>query len=247
MQSFSLRGKTILITGASSGIGKQTAITASEAGAHLILTGRDENRLKETLEAISTKGEIIIGDLTDESDRLKIADACTSLDGIVHGAGVVKPFPTKYIGQKNLDEIYQINYEAPVFLMSALFQKKKINKEASIVFLSSVSSNFPHKAGALYSGAKSALNAYSKVLALEYAPQKIRSNAILAAMVKTPMFYEAEAAVSKEKMDEHGSHYPLGFGEPIDVARCAVFLLSPASKWITGTEIVMDGGLTAGT
>ena len=112
--------------------------------------------------------------------------------------------------------------------------------------MSSISSHFAHKGGALYSGSKAAVNAYSKTIALEYASQKIRSNVISAAMVKTPIFDEAEKAVSKEMMDKHGEHYPLGFGEPEDVANAILFLLSNAAKWITGTELVMDGGLTAG-
>jgi len=112
--------------------------------------------------------------------------------------------------------------------------------------MSSISSQFPHKGGALYSGTKAALNTYSKTIALEYATQKIRSNVISAAMVRTPLFDDAEKAVTKEMMDKHGEAYPLGFGNPEDVANATLFLLSGASRWITGTAIVMDGGLTAG-
>ena len=112
--------------------------------------------------------------------------------------------------------------------------------------MSSISSQFPHKGGALYSGAKAAINTYSKTIALEYAIKNIRSNVINAAMVKTPIFDEAEKAITKKMMDKHGERYPLGFGSPEDIANAIIFLLSDGSKWITGTEIKMDGGLTAG-
>ena len=130
--------------------------------------------------------------------------------------------------------------------MSKLFKARKLNKSASIVFMSSIASFFSYKGGGLYASSKAAINTYSKTIALEFSQQKIRSNVICAAMVKTALFNDAEKVVSKEMMDKHGEHYPLGFGEPEDVANAIIFLLSDASKWITGTEIVMDGGLTAG-
>jgi NAD(P)-dependent dehydrogenase (short-subunit alcohol dehydrogenase family) len=247
MSPFELNGKTILVTGASSGIGRETAICIAKMGGTLILSGRNKERLSETMAALAGSGHAIIpADLLEEEQIDRLVDEVAQLDGIVHSAGIVRPFPIKFIGKRQIDELYNINYTAPVLLNSKLFKRKKINDEASIVFMSSISSQFPHKGGALYSGAKSALNAYCKVIALEYAAKKIRANYISAAMVKTPLFDEAEKAISKEMMDAHGSHYPLGFGEPEDVAHAVVFLLSSASRWITGTGIVMDGGLTAG-
>lgn len=247
MNPFSLENKTILITGASSGIGAKTAEVVANLGATVILTARNEERLNGVLEKLP-KGEhqIILADLTDEEALKEIVNQIPNIDGIVHSSGIVKHFPVKFIGQKQIREMFANNYEAPVILTSSLLKSKKVNKGASIVFMSSVACNFPNKGGALYSGAKAAINSYSKTLALEHAPQKIRSNVILAAMVKTPLFEEAEKTVTKELMDKHGEQYPLGFGEPEDVANTIAFLLSPASKWITGTGIVMDGGLTAG-
>lgn len=248
MNPFSLENKTILITGASSGIGAKTAEVVANLGATVILTARNEERLNEVLNKLP-KGEhqIILADLTDEEAINEIVKQVPNIDGIVHSSGIVKHFPVKFIGKKQIREMYEINYEAPVVLTSSLLKSKKVNKGASIVFMSSVACNFPNKGGALYSGTKAAINSYSKTLALEHASQKIRSNVILAAMVKTPLFDEAEKTVSKELMDKHGAQYPLGFGDPEDVANTIAFLLSPASKWITGTDIVMDGGLTAGT
>jgi NAD(P)-dependent dehydrogenase (short-subunit alcohol dehydrogenase family) len=247
MTPFTLENKTILITGASSGIGAETALTVANAGAKLILSGRDEAKLKSVLVSLPEGDhQIISADLADSEAIKALVEQVEVLDGVVHSAGIVRPFPVKFIGQKQIDEMFGINYEGPVLLTSQLFKAKKINHGASFVFMSSISSQFPHKGGALYAGSKAALNAFSKTIALEYATKKIRSNVISAAMVRTPIFDEAEKAISKEAMDKHGEHYPLGFGEPEDIANAMLFLLSDGSKWITGTELVMDGGLTAG-
>lgn len=247
MNPITVLNKTILITGASSGIGAEAAILLANNGATIILSGRNEERLKAILEKLPAGNhKIITAELTDSSDIDSLVQSIKTLDGIVHSAGIVKPFPVKFINTKQIKQLFGINYEGPVLLTSRLFKAKKISNGASIVFMSSISSKFPHKGGALYSGSKAALNAFSKTIALEYAPQKIRSNVISAAMVKTPLFDEAEKAITKEMMDKHGEHYPLGFGEPEDIANAMLFLLSDASKWITGTELIMDGGLTAG-
>jgi len=247
MNPYSLANKTILITGASSGIGAKTAVTCAKMGATVILSARNEQRLEETFRQLPEGDHTIIAaDLTDKVAIQQLIKEMPAIDGLVHSSGIVRPFPIKFIGEKQLNEIFGINYQGPVLLTSQLFRAKKINKGASLVFMSSISSKFPHKGGALYSGTKAALNTYSKTIALEYAPQRVRSNVISAAMVKTPLFEEAEKAITKEMMDKHGEHYPLGFGTPEDIAQAMIFLLSDASKWITGTELVMDGGLTAG-
>jgi len=247
MNPYSLKNKTILITGASSGIGAEAATTVAAMGARVILSARNQARLEETLQKLP-KGDhrVIPADLTDLEAIKHLVSEINTLDGVVHSSGIVRPFPIKFIGVKQINEMFGINYQGPVLLTSQLFRAKKINKGASLVFMSSISSQFPHKGGALYSGTKAAINTYSKTIALEYAPQRIRSNVISAAMVKTPLFEEAEKAITKEMMDKHGEHYPLGFGTPEDIANAMVYLLSDGSKWITGTEIVMDGGLTAG-
>ncbi len=247
MNPFSLENKTILVTGASSGIGEQVAISIAELGAKVILSARNIERLEGVLAKLKgSEHEIIPADLTNEEEVIDLVNKVEELDGFVQSSGIVRPFPVKFIGQKQINEMFGVNYQAPVLLVSKLFKSKKIKPKASLIFMSSISSHFPHKGGALYSGSKAAINSYSKTIALEYAPQQIRSNVISAAMVRTPLFDEAEKAVTKEMMDKHGEHYPLGFGEPEDVANAIIFLLSDASKWITGTELVMDGGLTAG-
>jgi NAD(P)-dependent dehydrogenase (short-subunit alcohol dehydrogenase family) len=247
MDQFQLNDKTILVTGGSSGIGRQTAITISQMGGKVIVSARRADELDKTLSMLSGDGHSkIVADLTDEAQIDQLVDQLNPIDGLVHSSGIVKPMPVKFINRKHIDEMYGINYIGPVLLTGKLFKKKKIAAGASIVFMSSISSHYAHKGGALYTGSKAGLNTYSKVIALEYSMKKIRSNVISAAMVKTPLFDEAEQAVTVEMMEKHGASYPLGFGEPEDVANTAVFLLSNASKWITGTHIVMDGGLTAG-
>lgn len=247
MNPFSLENKTILITGASSGIGAQAAITCAMMGATVILTARNETRLNETRAQLPQGAHRIVpADLTNATDIQNLVDSIETIDGLVQSSGIVRPFPIKFIAEKQINQMFGTNYQGPVLLTSKLFRAKKINQGASLVFMSSISSKFPHKGGALYAGSKAALNAYSKTIALEYASQHVRSNVISAAMVKTPLFDEAEKAITKELMDKHGEHYPLGFGDPEDIANAMVYLLSNASKWVTGTEIIMDGGLTAG-
>ncbi|MBA3971630.1 MAG: SDR family oxidoreductase [Bacteroidetes bacterium] len=245
-QPFSILGKKILITGASSGIGAQTAITASKLGAVLIITGRDSGRLETVLNKLEGKGhQAIATDLNLDTEAL--INACEGLNGIVNCAGVTQHLPIKFIDKAAIESVFNINYTAPVVLINQLFKKKKISAGASIVFLSSLASIYPFKGGTLYSGAKGAIDNFSKTIAIEFAPQKIRSNTINAGMVRTPLLDGASETISKEAMEAHEKGYPLGFGDPEDIANMAVFLLSDASKWVTGTSIIMDGGLTAGT
>lgn len=243
MTAFHLNNKTILITGASSGIGQQTAINISQMGGIVILTGRNLENLNKTLSLL--KGEnhqIISADLLVEAERNQLIEKLPMLDGIVHSAGTVNPFPIKFIDQIKINETLNINYEIHVLLMAGIMRKKKLNAKASIVFLSSISGQHPHKGGALYASSKAAIEAFSKVVALELYPQGIRSNCISPAMVKTPMYEIAEKGMSKESMDEHVKQYPLGIGYPEDIANSIVFLLSDASRWITGINITLDGG-----
>ncbi|MCX6294653.1 MAG: SDR family NAD(P)-dependent oxidoreductase [Bacteroidetes bacterium] len=243
---FSLEGKKILVTGASSGIGAQTAICVSQMGATLIITGRNEENLKKILKQLHGEGhQAIVADLCDDIEPL--INSCQLLDGIVNCAGITKHLPIKFIDRKAIDQIFDINYTGPVILINRLFKLKKINPGASIVLLSSLASMFPFKGGTLYSGAKAAIDIFSKTIAIEFSSQKIRANTVNAGMVKTPLLNSAEETISKEAMQTHEKAYPLGFGETTDIANMCVFLLSDASRWITGTNIVMDGGLTAGT
>ncbi len=243
MNDFNLTEKTILITGASSGIGKQAAITISNHGGNVIITGRNEKRLQQTLNNLNSGDhKLFTADLKNSGDIDALLEKMPELNGVVHSAGITALLPAKFIRQQDIDEMFDINYNVPVLLTSQLLKKKKILSNSSIVFLSSLATKYPYFGGSLYSSTKSAIESYSKVLALELASRKIRSNCLLPSFVQTPMVEEAEKTISKEVLDKFEKMMPLGFGEPDDVANAIVFFLSDASKWITGTNLVLGGG-----
>lgn len=242
---FSLENKRILVTGASSGIGRQVALSANEAGAHVIITARDETRLNETASHIKNKNvSIILCDLTnDELIKTQFGNI-DPIDGIVHCAGLVSPFPTQFLARKHVMETFNTNFIAPVLLNSFLQHKKKINKNASLVFLSSISVEFPYEGGSMYSASKAAIEAYSRSLALELVKNKIRSNCIAPALIKTPMYENAEKNMINSSMSDLVTEkYLLGVGVPTDVANLTTFLLSDAARWITGKKFTIDGGV----
>jgi NAD(P)-dependent dehydrogenase (short-subunit alcohol dehydrogenase family) len=240
---FHLNNKVILITGASSGIGSQIAISVSQMGGKVIITGRDEGRLQETYNQLDGNGHVMLtADLKDPVQVEKLIESLPQLDGLVMNAGAVEAYPIKFLTVDKIKDTFNLNFDAIVLLIAGITRKRKLNKEGSVVFISSISSRFPPKGGAMYSSAKAALQTFSKVVALENSIQKIRANCILPGMVKTALYDEVEKTVTKESMDAHIASYPLGVGYPEDVANAAVFLLSDASRWITGTNLVIDGG-----
>lgn len=244
---FHLHGKLILVTGASSGIGRQVAISVSKMGGNCVLTGRNEAALQETLSQLEGNGhQILAADLSDAKSRDEFLADVPAVDGLAHCAGNVKAFPIKFLDQKHIDEMMKLNFEAPVLLIAGMLRGKKINKNASLVFLSSISSQFPPKGGSMYGSSKAALESFVKTLAQEVVPQGIRANSISPGMVRTPLYDRAEEAVSKEHMDKHMAGYPLGAGDPEDVANAVIYLLSPASRWVTGINIILDGGFLSG-
>jgi NAD(P)-dependent dehydrogenase (short-subunit alcohol dehydrogenase family) len=242
---FSLTGKNILVTGASSGIGKKTALTIAGMGAKLFLSGRDTARLEATLNELEGKNHAIRpADLTNEQHVDALVNAVSGLDGVVLSSGITKTLPFKFISAAELDSIMQVNFSAPVLLLSKLIKLKKINKGCSIVFVSSIGGNFiGAKGNAMYSASKGAINAIQKVLTLELAPQKIRVNNVSPGMVRTEM-WENSTTFTVEQITEDEKKYPLGYGETSDVANAIVYLLSDASKWVTGISLVLDGGFS---
>jgi len=241
---FHLTDKIILITGASSGIGRQAAIACARMGATIILTGRNAERLNETHKQLTgSNHKIIPCDLLEEADINKLVADCTQLDGVVHAAGIVKPFPIQYLTTQKINETIYTNFYTAVQLTTSLFKTKKINKGASFVFMSSISGQYPQKGNSMYGASKAALEAFTKTVAAEYAHKQIRANYISPAMVKTPMYDYSGAGAFAEVLDEHVQKYPLGVGYPEDIANAIIFLLSPASRWITGISLIMDGGL----
>lgn len=242
---FSLINKIILVTGASSGIGRQICVSLADAGATVIATGRDENRLAETQSMLTGKNHLILPfDLTELSLHKELVDKLPSISGIVHSAGIARYIPFKAISEKELRQTQLLNYEAPILLTQKLLKYKKIEKKGSIVFIASISGLIGTVGNTIYAGSKAALIAASRALAIEIAGQEMRANCISPGMVMTPLTVKIEDTVSSEAFKENEKLHPLGFGTPEDVANACLFFLSDASRWITGTNLIIDGGYT---
>jgi len=245
MSLFSLENKRILVTGASSGIGREIAQQVNAAGAHVIITGRNSEKLNETSSDFKPGTYTsIVCDLTNEQEIATRFKDLEPVDGIVHCAGIVVPYPTAFLNRNKINETFDTNFIAPVLLNAFLQHRKKINKESSLVFMSSISVDFPYEGGAMYACSKAALEAYRRSLALELVKQKIRSNCIAPALIKTPMYERADKNMFDVSIDERvGARYLLGIGMPADVAGLTMYLLSDASRWVTGKKFTIDGGL----
>ena len=242
---FSLEGKVILVTGASSGIGRGIAIECSKMGAQLIISARNQTRLNETLHLLEgSDHKLVLADLADDQGIASLTDQLPPLDGVVHVAGIVKPKPFKFLNRKELDEIMNINFFGPTILTNNLIRKNLIKRQASVVFISSISGvNCSYIGGSAYSASKGAINGIVKGIALDLAPKAIRVNTIVPAMVETNIL--EGSGISEEELIEDRKRYPLGrYGKPEDVAYACIYLLSDASSWVTGSNILLDGGYT---
>lgn len=247
---FTLAGKQILVTGASSGIGKGIALACAKMGATVIVTGRNVERLNETLNQMidstsslqaSVEHKAISADLTKAEDIDRLVSELPKLDGLVQCAGVGSRVACKMMTQADIDHIMKPNLEAPVLLQAAILAKKKINKAASIVYIASRAANAPTVGNAIYSASKGAIISYSKCLALELAPRQIRVNCICPAMVWTDLIIQD--GLTKEEMEEAQLKYPLKrYGQPEDIANLAIYMLSNASAWMTGSAVDLTGG-----
>ncbi len=239
---FSLSGKTILVTGASSGIGQAIAVSVSKMGATVVINGRNISKLEKTLSLLAGKNNsIIVADLTNGEDIAKLADSVPQLDGIVLCAGIGYRMPAKMLTENDIDTVMRANFNGAVLLQAALLQKKKVKKDSSIVFIASKAADYPSLGNAVYSASKGALISYARCLALELAPRGIRVNCICPAMVWTDLVMQNEVTVDQLKSSE--LNYPLKrYGKPEDVAYLAVYLLSNASSWMTNSCIDLTGG-----
>jgi len=241
---FSLSGKTIFVTGASSGIGRSIAVECSKMGANLVITGRNESKTHETFCLLQGEGHSqVIADLTRTEDVNKIISDINSIDGIVLNAGALKTVPVKHITSEAIQEIFDVNIISSIRLIQGLLKQKRINKGSSIVFISSISTTNVKIGNSLYSASKGAVNSFAKALALELAKQTTRVNVIQPGFIKTNIMYKS-GAITDDQFDEHIKAYPLGAGEPLDIAYATVYLLSNASKWATGSVFTIDGGFT---
>lgn len=240
---FTLAGKQILITGASSGIGRAIAIACAQMGASIIITGRNLARLNETLDACNNgiEHKLIVADLTVMSDVENLISQIPKLDGFVQCAGIGSRVFCKAVKKKDIDYIIKPNLEAPILLQSEMLRKKKLNKGASIVFVASAAASIPVIGNAIYSASKGAIISYAKCLALELAPRQIRVNCVCPAMIWTDLILQE--GTTKEELEEKQLKYPLKrYGKPEDVAYLTIYLLSDAASWMTGSSIDLTGG-----
>lgn len=244
---FSLEGKSILVTGASSGIGRGIAVACAKMGAKVVLSGRNETRLQETLDLLEGEGHVVLGgDLNSEDTRKELVEKMPALDGVTYCAGISQIQMAKFMDQSSLEDIFQTNVFSPLMLNTLLLKKKKIKKNSSIIFISSISGVYRSQIGeGSYGATKAALAGFVKSLALELSAQGIRVNTIHPGVVETPLLEVSNGTFGEEELEALRQKYPLKrFGKPEDIAYCAVYLLSDASGWMTGSNILIDGGFT---
>ena len=247
MPQFPLKGKIMLVTGASSGIGRGIAIACANAGARCILVARNEERLEETKSQCIGDGHYIEPtDITDFEAVKSLVNRIPAIDGLVQCAGISdKHTPLKFLSPRFVDQLLDVNLKAPILILASLDKCKKLNRGASVVMMSSIASFHSTPAHSLYAATKGGITAFVKGAALDLAGKKIRVNAIAPGMVNTPLIDFSN--ISEEQRKENESRYPLKrYGEPSDVAGAAVYLLSDSASWVTGQQFVVDGGITIG-
>lgn len=245
---FSLEGKTVLVTGASSGIGRGIAVECSKMGSKVVINGRNKERLQKTFDQLEGEGHVqIVADLSKQEDIERLANEVPELNGFVNSAGVPKICPVKRIDRQTLEEIMNVNAFGPILLTSQLLRKKKLQKKSSIVLIASISGVCMANTGeGPYAATKAALAGYTKTAAFELAAQGTRVNTICPGLVPTEILTLSNEMFSEDQLKEtmYG-RYPLKrVGTPEDIANGAIYLLSDASSWVTGINLVIDGGYT---
>ena len=241
---YSLEGKTILITGASSGIGRATAIECSKLGARLVVTGRNEERLISTYKKLEGIGhQWVVADLSAPDGIDTLVEKLPQIDGLVNNAGISNTKLIGFIKLEDLERTFTTNAYAPILLTKSLLKRKKLNKSASVVFVSSAASINPDVANSVYGATKAAIASFSRSCAKELAAKSIRSNSIHPGMVETELVQNL--VFSEEEINNDKARYLLKrYGRPEEIAWAIIYLLSDAAAWVTGSEFVIDGGLT---
>lgn len=246
---YSLEGKTILVTGASSGIGKATAIECSKLGANVVITARNEERLRKTFDELDTsmgqQHQMVLADVATNEGLEALVSALPVLDGLSSNAGMaVGNKPIKFIKEEDIMPIMQTNTYSHAMLVKLLFKKKLLNKNASCVFTASIGGTCSYGPGnTIYGMSKAALESFVKYAAIEFAPRGIRCNNVCPGMIETPLI-NLDALTDEDKAIDAEKYLLKRYGQPVEVARTTAFLLSDASSFITGSSVVVDGGYT---
>lgn len=241
---YTLEGKRVLITGASSGIGRATAIECSKLGASCVLCGRNEERLQETLSMLEGSGHVTIAvDLLKSDDLQRIAAQCDKLDGVVLNAGINLMAPIYFLKEEDVNQVFATNTLAPMHLMQSLLKARKINAKASLVFTSSIDAVNPDVSSSAYAASKAALTSFMRSCAKELAPRQIRANAVHPGLVETGMKHNG--MVSDEDLEKNKDLYLLKrYARPEEIAWAIIYLLSDASAFVTGSVLTIDGGIS---
>lgn len=249
-QSLDMSGRTVLVTGASAGIGRDVAILLGELGARVILVGRNQDRLDAALAKLSGSGHLVepfdLNQLEEIPGWMKrLAEKAGELHGVVHCAGVGQTMPLRATTVRSAEDLMRVNVLAALMLAKGLRQKGVRAADASLVLVASVMGLVGAPGCAVYCASKGAIISMTRALALELAAEKIRVNCVAPAFVKTEMLEELKSVAGADQMAAVEALHPLGFGEPRDVSHSIAFLLSPASRWMTGSTMTVDGGYTA--
>ena len=249
--SNSFEGRRIVVSGASSGLGRASALELAKAGASLSLIGRNEERLAEVAERVRERGAQAnwhATDLSDDESADKVLREIAkdgSVHGLFHSAGTSLVAPMRMTRRSQIDDLFGAAVYGALGLAKAASRRGVMEDGGSIVFMSSVSALRGRKGMVAYSTAKAATSGLVRALAVELADRRIRVNSIAAGAIETEMHDAFVKTVSEEMIANYRDLHPLGFGKPDDVANAVMFLLSDAARWITGVDLSVDGGYTA--
>lgn len=247
---YSLENKVILITGASSGIGRVTAIECSKLGASVIITARNEERLSKVMSeldsSIGQQHQMLLADLNTDDGIKTVIEQVGEIDGLSSNVGIsLGSIPIKFINDEAIEKIWQVNTVSHVKLIRDLFKKKRLKKNSSVVIMASVGGVTAFNVGnSIYGMSKSALDSFMKYCAVDFASRGIRCNSVCPGMIQTPM-NDGTGTLNEEDYKKDMEHYLLKrYGKPEEVALTTAFLLSDASSFITGVSLRVDGGLS---